>query len=96
MTKGFRNQKVENSSAANIFKQVKHLILTSVTMSFVDKKIEKMETGSENHVCIDRHKAKHFEEAGKVDHTGEFTEFGQIFTKLNGDYSCWKQNKPDD
>jgi hypothetical protein len=76
MTNGFRNQKVENSSAANIFMQVKHLILTSITMSFVDKKITNMETGSRINVNLDRHKAKRFEESGKVDHSGEFSEYG--------------------
>jgi len=59
-------------------------------MSYVDKKIENMETGNEVDITIDRHKAKRFEESGQVDHTGEFSEFGQIFKAMNGDYKCWK------
>lgn len=88
--------KFDNNSAANIFFQVKNMILTSVTMSFVDKKIDNMSTGSQRDTSIDRHKAKKFEESGKIDHTGEHSVFGQIFTQLKGDYSCWKQNRPDD
>lgn len=90
--KGFKGQKIPNTSAANIFNQVKHLILACVKNNFVDKQIEKLESCSGDSVTIDRNKALRFEESGKVDHTGENTIFGQVFTQHNGKYDCWKQN----
>lgn len=90
--KGFKGQKVPNTSAANIFNQVKHLIMSSVKMNFVDKQIAKLDTCSGDSVNIDRNEALRFEETGKVDHTGEHTVFGQVFTQHNGKYDCWKQN----
>lgn len=77
--KGFKGQKVENTSASNIFRTVKHLILNAVKMSFVDKSISNLETGNCSCVNINRNDALRFEESGKVDHTGEYTIFGQIF-----------------
>lgn len=74
--KGFKGQVVENTSAANIFSQVKHLILGAVKMNFVDRAIDKLPTGSEKRFEINRNEALRFEESGKVDHTGEFTIFG--------------------
>lgn len=65
-------------------------------MSFVDKKIERMDCGSQRSVRVDRFKAKIFAEQGKVDMTGENTIFGQIFQQIKNDYSCWKKNTPDD
>lgn len=79
-SKGFKGQKVENTSATNIFNQVKHLILGSVKMNFVDKAIEKLSCGSQTSVNIDRNDALRFEESGRIDHSGEYTVFGQIFT----------------
>lgn len=95
-SKGFKGQKVANSSAANVFQQVKSMILTSVVMTFVDQKIDRMSTGSQVRVIIDRRKAKNFEESGKIDHTAEYTEFGQVMQQCKGNFECWKQNRPDD
>lgn len=74
--KGFKGQVAENTSAANIFSQVKHLILGAVKMNFVDAAIDKLPTGGEQRKVINRNDALRFEESGKVDHTGEFTVFG--------------------
>jgi hypothetical protein len=95
-SKGFRGQKIANTSAANVFQQVKNMILTSVVMTFVDQKIDRMSTGSSKRVLIDRLKARGFIDSGKVDHSAEFTEFGQILKQLNGDMDCWRLNRPDD
>jgi len=55
-----------------------------------------MSTGSSKHLTINRLKARQFLDSGKVDHSGEFTEFGQILKQLNGNLDCWKQNRVDD
>lgn len=47
-------------------------------------------------MIIDRRKAKNFEESGKIDHSAEYTEFGQIMQQCKGNFDCWKQNRPDD
>lgn len=94
--RGFKGQKIANTSAANIFNLVKHLILTSVKMNFVDRSISSLPEGSSESVHIDRNDALRFEESGKVDHTGEYTIFGQIFQQLAGNYELWKHNSVDD
>lgn len=66
-----------NTSAAALFGQVKHMIMTSVKMKFVDSSISKLERGSgSGSIPIKRISAMRFEEEGKLDHTGEFTIFG--------------------
>lgn len=41
---------------------------------------------------LDRNKALRFEESGKVDHTAEFTIFGQIIQHQKGKFENWKRN----
>jgi hypothetical protein len=78
LTKGFRGQKVSNTSAANMLAKSKSMILTAVLLKFVNKKIEALPQGSGHQsITLDRPKAFNFEETGKVDHTGEYTLFGQ-------------------
>ena len=48
---------------------------------------------SEKSVFIDRGEAMRFEESGKVDNTGEFSKFGQLFRQQAGNYENWKQNQ---
>ena len=79
--KPFKGQLVKNTSAAQLFNEVKHLVLTGVKMKFVDSAIEKLpgrRNGKEN-VNIKRHLAYEFADQGKLDHTAEFTIFGQVF-----------------
>jgi len=40
--KPFHGQRIMNSSASNLFNQVKHMILTEVKMKFVDKAIKNL------------------------------------------------------
>lgn len=70
-----------NTSAAALFSQVKHMIMTSVKMKFVDSSIAKLEIGSRSGgaIPIKRIAAMRYEEEGKQDHTGEYTIFGQVF-----------------
>jgi len=50
---------------------------------------------SDKYVTIDRGEAMRFEESGKVDNTGEFSKFGQLFRHQAGNYENWKQNHQD-
>jgi hypothetical protein len=52
------------------------LILSSIKLTFVRKAIEKLRTGGQTSVTVSRGEARKFVESGKVDHTGEFTNFG--------------------
>jgi len=74
--KPFKGQKIKDTSAVEIFKKVKTLILGNVKMNFVDQSIDKLDKGSTGSLNIDRTKASGFEETGKVDHQGEYTIFG--------------------
>lgn len=55
-----------------------------------------MSTGDSKRVLVDRLKARQFIDSGKIDHSGEFTEFGQILKQLSGNLDCWKLNGVDD
>lgn len=69
--KGFKGQVIENTSAANTFSHVKHLILSSVKMNFVNSTISNnLPAGGSTSVSINRNDALRFEESGKIDHTG--------------------------
>jgi len=57
----------------------KNLVLNSAKNKMFDEKIRSLECGGYCHVTINRRKAMTFCDAGKIDHTGQYTIFGQIF-----------------
>jgi len=65
-----------------LFNDVKTMILTQVKMKFVNSAIEQMPTFSRENISIDRLAAAHYGELGKIDHTAEFSIFGQIYKQL--------------
>lgn len=93
-------QSAFNTSAAALFGQVKHMIMTSVKMKFVDSSIDKLERGSRSGsaIPIKRISAMRYEEEGKQDHTGEFTIYGQVYQyfKKQGNYKSFMLNGTDD
>lgn len=80
--KGFKGQKIANSSAANLFQEVKSMILTSVKMKFVDNAIQNLPSSDRKDVSISRNDALRFSETGKVDDTAQHSIFGQILQQL--------------
>lgn len=98
--KPFKGQITENTSASNLFNNVKHIILTSVKMKFVDKSIAALPTrNNQENLNFKRHVAHNFKDSGAVDHTGEYTIFGQTFQQLKGKtpkWDCFKCNGVDD
>lgn len=51
-------------------------------MKFVNSAIEQMQTYDRENISIDRLAAAHFAEQGKIDHTAEFSIFGQIYKQM--------------
>jgi hypothetical protein len=74
--KPFRGMKTENFSAANLFSEVKAMVLTTVKMKFVNSAIASLPCGSRENISLNRLEAATWRESGKVDHTGEYTIFG--------------------
>lgn len=94
-----REQKGLQGSARELLDSVKSSLLSSVKSKFVDKEIGRLPTGSQGHIKIKRHLAARFAEAGKVDHTGEFTIFGQIYQQCKSDKlnkTSFRRNGTDD
>lgn len=73
--KPIAGQKSKLLTAAQMFKDVKQMILTAVKMKFVDQAISKLPTGNQESIIIKRNAAMRFEETGKVDHEGKYTVF---------------------
>jgi hypothetical protein len=71
------------------------MILTAVKMKFVDTAIESLpeRTCGRERITIKRHVAHHFNDSGKIDHTGEFTIFGQTFQTLSTKTPKWEAFK---
>lgn len=75
------------------------MVLTSVKMKFVDDSISKLPNGEKQSLSCKRIAATRFEESGKVDHTAEFTIFGQIMQQIkksDSNYGNFRQNSVDD
>jgi hypothetical protein len=70
-------------ASSNIIKDntdIKSMILLSIKNNILKNALQLLPTGSMQHIEINRLEARNFIERGEVDHTGEFTIFGQLFT----------------
>lgn len=85
LTYSCREQKGLVGSARELLNLSKASLLGSVKSKFVDREISRLPTGSRGNVTIKRHLAARHAEQGKVDHTGEFSIFGQLFQAVKSD-----------
>ncbi len=72
--------KKANSNMIKDNTDIKSMILLSIKNNILKNALQLLPTGSMQHIEINRLEARNFIERGEVDHTGEFTIFGQLFT----------------
>lgn len=86
-------------SVAQLILQNKANLFASMKNKKIDLEIEKLPKAERERMDISRLKASTYRDTGKVDHTGEFTLFGQMFTKCmekTALTNCFRMNTVED
>jgi len=87
----------DKKSLAYCIFNTKHLIMQSILDDMIQKEIDKISTGYNTSAQASRRKAMVFADAGKVDHEGKYTIFGQVnqcIWQNSPDFSCFRQRDP--